>query len=181
MDTKVHRYSSPIVSPLNLLFPSEDWINCGLDSTVCMENNLCISRPPQFKRTRCKTNAEHYFCFSPFFLKAKILSRCLSVRENRYEGKSFLEGRSFIKGKWHKANFQKARETFILIRKNWKVPRLEKQINSYQIRYDSKEGLERREYVSAFLTEKTSVLSSCLLCYRASKKKPHCWDTRIYT
>ena len=83
--------------------------------------------PPSPVQTHvhCKTNVGHYFCFSPSFLEAKILFRFLSVRENK--------GRSFIKMKWHKPNFQKVGETFIFIRKNWKVHRLEKQMHSTKL------------------------------------------------
>lgn len=57
---------------------------------------LCIS-------AYCKTNAEHYFCFLPFFsISAKILFGFLSVSQNRHHY------RSFIKVKWCKGNFQKA-------------------------------------------------------------------------
>lgn len=50
---------------------------------------------------RCKTNAECYFCFLPFFIKAKIFFGFLSVRENKNQC------RFFIKVKWPTVNFQK--------------------------------------------------------------------------
>lgn len=46
----------------------------------------------------CKPNTDRYFCFSPIFIKEKLLFGLLSVRENRY----------FVKAKWHNANFQNA-------------------------------------------------------------------------
>ena len=54
-------------------------------------------------KVSCRTNAEHYFPFSPFFIKAITLFRCLLLSQT---------GRSFIKAKWHKANFRKVEEEF---------------------------------------------------------------------
>lgn len=39
----------------------------------------------------CKSNAECYFGFSPFFVKAKILFRFLSVSKTRYLRRSFIK------------------------------------------------------------------------------------------
>ena len=50
-------------------------------------------------------HSECYFCFSPFFIKAKILCGFLLHSENRYSC------RSFLKAKWHEVNFQQARNT----------------------------------------------------------------------
>lgn len=50
-----------------------------------------------------------YFCFVPFFVKAKILFRFFLVTENRYSC------RPFVKSKWHKVSFQKVGDTCINI------------------------------------------------------------------
>ena len=52
--------------------------------------------------THCKTNAEDYFQYLPFLVKAKILCGFLAVSQDRYQC------RSFVKAKWHKINFQNA-------------------------------------------------------------------------
>ena len=55
----------------------------------------------------CKTNCKRYFFPLIFFIKVKLLFRFLSVSKNRYRC------RSFMKAKWCRTTFQKARETYI--------------------------------------------------------------------
>lgn len=79
--------------------PDADMVSVLPGEGVWHCQSRCVGVQIASVTAQCKTNVECYSCFSPFFIRAKILFGFLSVTGNRYEC------RSYLKVKQHKGNF----------------------------------------------------------------------------